>query len=125
MYFNDFTPAELDDLVLCCPCGGTYLHHTRVTVCQRMTHGLTPFGDPRSFGMSEEAGDYVTLAVNATDIVHNPDAPSAFDGRRSQVDIDFVCEQCDQRMTLVVGQHKGQTMIGWRPCNARNESKSE
>ena len=45
--------------------------------------------------------------------VTSADAIAGFVGRRDDVRVSFSCEGCDRISTLVIWQHKGQTLISW------------
>jgi hypothetical protein len=101
------------DAIRCPRCCGEFLHHGTVDV------GPRPREDepaPRMIVRSD--GSYFTVARS-----------NYYRGRRSEVVISFVCEECGPVGQLVIVQHKGSTYACWeaigpagadRPVGAHN-----
>lgn len=88
--------TEYDQLV--CPnCSGTCLHHSSVTVYEREED------DPKPLQIHVEEG---RIAVSK----NNDGNPSP---RRHGLRINFWCEECDEKPSLKILQHKGATLIEW------------
>lgn len=88
-----------------CPrCNGEYLHHIGLIYYDRATQ------DAPSSAVYI-AGGKVTIAAH-DDTSSNPSS------RRDGLSIRFQCELCqgigEDRLELIIAQHKGITEIGWR-----------
>ena len=93
--------------LLCCKCDSEYLHHYKVEVFDRRedrpkTHKTTVFVADQQTDRGEECG---TLTRELSEEAH---------GRRGHVVINFWCENCGEEHGLVVWQHKGTSIIGWK-----------
>lgn len=94
-------PPELDGLNLLCPsCGGNNLHQQHTTVATR----------PREDALG------VVFTVSAARSAVSPATEDSYVGRRGDICIAFSCEECgDGTRTLVIQQHKGSTLVWWKP----------
>jgi hypothetical protein len=98
--------------ITCPHCRGEYLHHGRVTV----------------YGRDEDAPRVTKIEVwdHSAQInkISNEESgnPSL---RRRGLAIQFWREQCDASSELIVAQHKGQSIIGWRGQeNGRSDDRA-
>lgn len=87
----------IDDDVLKCPCGETYLHSYHVTHYVRHQEG-SPVCPVGSGAFQDEREKLLS-------------SPSL---DRDAVGIRFWCEMCHSKYELTLAQHKGQTLIKWR-----------
>ena len=86
-----------NQVVLLCPhCGGTYLHHGKVSIYEREED------QDNGLHVSVERGG--TLSVDQ-DLSGNPSL------RRHGLTIQFWCEICKANPELTIVQHKGQTFV--------------
>lgn len=85
--------------LLCPRCSEEYLHQEKIEV----------------FNRSEDAdtGNHTTIIRDTTTVCHDSlvGNPSA---RRQGLAIEFFCELCGIRSTLLIYQHKGNTFLKWR-----------
>jgi len=88
-----------DKPTLLCPfCGGNFLHHVQLETFER--------GEDAKKGMhTVVTADHVDVKYDS--LVGNPSA------RRHGFKVTFRCEQCNNPLTLLVLQHKGETWVGW------------
>ena len=97
-----FDTSTSETKLLCPKCGGEYLHQSNVTVYQRQY----------------EDGPVAEILIEETTVhfrqstVPSPRHPSR---RRQGLAISFSCEDCDFKGDLTIAQHKGNTLVGWRP----------
>lgn len=115
------TSIRVEENVLHCPrCGGNNMHHGDVHIDNRVTEdgpgvrvtveGGTGSGTARDFlaGGGDAGGPgWGSVAVRAA-------VGSDFAGRRDDVTISMMCEQCGPVGALVVAQHKGCTLVEWK-----------
>lgn len=87
-----------DDGFLVAPCGSDYLHQTDVRVVW-VKDGIRD-------GVVVETSMYIT--------VQRPSIQEDRFGRRQSMEIDFWCEQCAKTHTLIIHQHKGNTIFLWK-----------
>lgn len=99
------TPSRTADALLPCPyCDSDNLRHGEVQVYSRFREGddgirVTVFGP----------GEPAVATVPSREIP----------GRRDCLRIIFTCEGCARSSTLLIAQHKGQTLLRWEiPENA-------
>jgi hypothetical protein len=89
-----------DKYVLLCPlCRSNFLHHEIVETFER--------------NEDDKKGMHTIVTHEQVDVKYDSldDNPSS---RRNGLKIKFFCEQCQKKLpTLVLSQHKGQTMMGW------------
>ena len=86
--------------LLCANCGSINLHHIKVNI----------------FNRTEDAEEGVQLEIAtprnkaaqinvSTDLTGNPS------GRRDGLSVSFMCENCPEKTTLSIYQHKGSTYL--------------
>lgn len=82
-----------------CPsCGGEYLHHKQVWVYERD---------------AEDGPGTVVLVKGSADVRVERRPADELPGRRDSLMVQFFCENCDAEPTMMVEQHKGQTLLHW------------
>jgi hypothetical protein len=91
----------------CAHCGGTNLHHDEVVVFERREDALEGTRVMVAGVDRQEdsgAGLFPRVTVDASTL-GNPSA------RRQGVHVGLWCEQCGQRSSLSIAQHKGETYL--------------
>jgi hypothetical protein len=85
---------------LICPCcGSIYLHQSTINVYNR--------DEDADKGLHVIVENDMT--ITGTDMQNNPSP------RREGLSIKFWCEECPEKLTLNIYQHKGETLIEWKP----------
>lgn len=94
-----------DGVLLCPRCGGNNLHHCMIVIFARDGEDR----DGTVITVDKTEGDPWTLATERR-------GSGDFPGRRGSVEIDFSCETCGDHdaLTLLVRQHKGETLMRWK-----------
>jgi hypothetical protein len=93
------SPNDYFDALTCPHCGGECLHQGNVTVACPINEDNTQEG--------------YQVAVNENAKSASLGRTTSFRGRRSEINIEFSCEDCVTKLTLYIMQHKGSTYMGW------------
>lgn len=98
----DEPPLQFElDMLLCPLCGGNCLHHERVEIWNRWEEDA-------------EICLHIVADDNLADrYVINESIEGNPSDRRDGMAISFWCERCNKHSTLLIAQHKGQTIIDW------------
>jgi hypothetical protein len=96
-----------DDInnIICPACDGENLHHDTVTVFDRGTE------ESPTTATVIERGSRISTITGAQAERSNPSS------RRHGITIRFWCEHCAAVSELTVAQHKGCTLLDWRPVS--------
>ena len=103
-------PAQLIEGTLQCPrCKGNNLHHGSVELHIRLGEDqegiLCRIGSKQPYAPNVPGAYLSGSSIDAAD--------DRFRGRRDDLVIVFICENCNARPLLVIRQHKGSTEIYW------------
>jgi hypothetical protein len=103
---------EQDDAraILHCPCcTSEYTHHENISIGSRI---------------EDEDGIRTRINLDGKVTIQREQA-HAFRGRRSEVLIEFWCEQCPFGGRLILLQHKGQSFLSWERDDSINRHAKE
>lgn len=102
--------GNIDDLV--CPgCGNQFLHHGAINVFTRANEDAPTVLVTKVYA-SGHASEHAEMSCAS----RNPSA------RRDGLAIEFTCETCPVISELTISQHKGHTLVAWRPAEARPQA---